>query len=391
MSTTLIANTIRLGLDVYGNHLVGSYVELNPELNVYFDCNSYAADRKTRIGRLSIGIDLDGELANTFEDAGTISLGLTLSSDTVVVSQVVTDATISLGVDLQMNSMGVVTIPSVTNWVMWSKIGDWDFVKDHSNEAGDRPMSWPGQIYRMLKLNQSVIVYGKNGISVMRPKDVYWSEEQIFAKGTMGKQAQINIMDKLHFFLDTDGCLWQLSEGFKRLGYEEYFSSMTAPVISYEARYEYLYITDGTDGYVYSIRDDSLTEGSPYITGIIERDEVRYVVASDVLSDTVATFTTGIFDFETRKEKTIFNLELGFSTTKTVQVAIMYRTNQAGSFSTTPWATVTQRGIAYLPCYGVDFKFKFSVASYEDFSLEFFKINGVIHGFSFLDSLRKER
>jgi len=89
----------------------------------------------------------------------------------------------------------------------------------------------------------------------------------------------------------------------------------------------------------------------------------------------------------TRKEKNIYQMEISTETPEEMEVAINYRTRNDKDFTITPWMQVTPRGIAYLPCYGIEFQFKFRLTNYDTINLDQFKINGQIHGFSFLDTI----
>jgi hypothetical protein len=363
---------------------------IDPFLNTYFNCDNYITGTSTRQGRLTIAVELSADLGDTWHSAETLSAGVALSGE-VAESTVFEAGRLSVGVNLKVTSYSVYLDTAKTNWVKWSKIGSLDFTQDHSNVAGQRPMDWSGNVYAILRLRSSLIIYGANGISVMSPKDVFWNYETIFKLGTKGRHAQISIADQTHYFIDSSGYLWKLGETFERLGYKEFLSTLVSPVMSYDPVNDYIYMCDGTRGFVYSLTSGCLSKGPVNITGFISRNGVNYTTAPAAITNPAATFTTGIYDFDTRKEKTIFNLEVGLSIAQAVQITILYRTNHASTFSSTPTVTVTHRGIAYLPCYGIDFKFKFDVPTYAAFSLDYFKVNGVIHGFSFIDSLRKER
>jgi len=244
---------------------------LDPFLNTYVNCNNLLSDGETRLGRLFVNVGLSGDFAGTVVSAGRLSVNLSLSgsesTDTVV------DAgRLAVNVTLKFAQSNVVVGVAKTNWVKWSKIGSFDFTQDHSNVAGERPMDWSGNIYAIHKLGSGLVIYGANGISMMKPKDVFWDYKTVFTKGTKGKHAQINLKDQEHYFVDTEGYLWSLGEGFKRLGYREFLSTLSSPVISYDEKNEMLYLCDGTRGFIYSLTDGCLTKGPVNITGCIYRN-----------------------------------------------------------------------------------------------------------------------
>jgi hypothetical protein len=167
---------------------------------------------------------------------------------------------------------------------------------------------------------------------------------------------------------------------------------MTTLILSYDNENDLLYLCDGTNGYVYNPNLRSMVKGAPNVSGIHYSDGTTYVVAPAAVTVPAFSMKTAVVDFENRKEKTIFSVEIGTTLTVAIQVRIHWRELHTDSFSQTPWATFTDRGFAYLPCYGVDFQFELSAASAQALKqIDYIKINGVLHGFSYLDTSQSER
>ncbi len=272
------------------------------------------------------------------------------------------------------------------NWVWWSKIGDLSFTMDRSNESGRRPMPWSGDVYDIRQLDNHVIVYGSNGISKMQPSGVHWGLKPIFTLGTKGKLASTGD-DLMHWFVDTTGELWSYDGQFHYHGWKEYLAELGEISVNYDAAEKLVYICDGETGYVYSITDQSLGEGPSNVAGIFYRDNITYVTAPEPIVMPLFDLCTDIYDMGTRKEKTIFNIEVGVDVNVSLQASIDYRVNHKDIFTSLPWFPVTERGVAHINCYGVEFKFRVRALNYEYFELDYMKVNGVIAGFSFLDTI----
>lgn len=367
----------------------------NPDLDLTYDCLGPDRFGVYNQGVLSFSPEISGSWLNILISPDPIAFDTSISGTWVqgVVIDVSDSSYGPLAFNFTLPDLGSandITIePSKVSWIKWSKIGRLDFTIDQTNSAGERPMEWSGTINDIRKLNNQVIVYGSNGIAIMKPVKNTFAYRIISKIGTKGKNAQCGNEDK-HWFINTQGDFYELSEGLTKLGYKEFFTSLDNPVLSLDEKNELLYICDGISGYVYSYKDNSLGTGPSNITGYGYKDGVEYITAPGAITIPTISFTTNTYDFGTRKEKTIQNIEISTNVSKVMSAAINYRVANNSSFVSTPWVNFTQRGIAYLPCYGIEFQFKFLMAEYESFSIDQFKVNGIIHGFSFLDTVRKE-
>jgi hypothetical protein len=272
------------------------------------------------------------------------------------------------------------------NWVWWSKIGEMTFEEDRSNEAGKRPMEWSGDVYDIRKFDDHVIVYGAGGISKLKASGVNWGLKTIFKVGIKSKLASTGT-ELLHWFVDATGDLWSYDGQFKLHGWKEYLDPLGDVVLNYDAAEKLLYICDGTSGYVYSVENDSLCAGPINVAGIHYKDNVTYITAPAAIEIPLFALCTDIYDMGTRKEKTIFNIEVGTNVDVILQAAVDFRVHRENIFTSLPWVPVTTRGIAYIPCYGVEFKFRLRALTYAYFELDYMKVNGVIQGYSFLDTV----
>jgi hypothetical protein len=273
------------------------------------------------------------------------------------------------------------------NWVKWSNIGSLNFDIWKDNVAGERPVDWKGWTYAIKKLANKVVVYGQNGISLLTPVNNFWGMSTVSRVGLLQRGAVCG-NDFVHFFIDKKGRLCRLDEQTEMLGYEEYLASLgPSLVMSYDEYNQLIYICDGNVGYVYSTRSKSLGEGPENITGAGYQDGTLYLTASET-TVTIEPFEicTDIYDFGSRKNKSVVDIDVGTNVSQTLYAAIDYRLSEAASFASTPWVRVNPNGKASLPCFGVEFRFKFKVLAYEQFDLDYLRVNGVVHNYSYLDT-----
>ena len=344
-------------------------------------------------GPIELTLTSHGEMLNQHVTAGPITLTISLlgsmgSSVTIVAGPI--DLTMSI-----ISSYFVVE-PSagwdsgwMTNWVWWSKIGYADFTVDHSNVSGRRPMDWKGTVYEIIKLNDTVVVYGSNGVTVMKPSEVHWGMRTISKIGIPNKSAAIGT-DTMHFFVDNEFVLWMLtSEGLKRLDYSEYLETMTTHILTLDLELNLLYICDGEIGFVYSIRSNSFGLGPGVVTGLGSQDSLLYVTSSEEIVYPKFSICTDIYDLGTRKPKTIEQIEVGTEIGNKLQVMIETRVDNRKSFMKSQWRLLNPSGVAYLACYGYEFKFHLRSYIKEYVELDYMKISGVVHGSDYLDTYRE--
>jgi len=270
------------------------------------------------------------------------------------------------------------------NWLKWSDIGSLDFTIGMSNVAGERPLDWSGWIYEIKKLENKVAVYGENGVSILTPTNKYYGLATIHRTGLYSQRSVVGT-DEVHYFIDKNGQMWRLKDDLMLLDYSEFFSLMSDIVMSYDVLNNLIYICDGTYGYIYSPRTNSLGGGPVNITGVGTKDGELYVTSAGELAIPTFELWTDIYDMGTRKFKTIRSIEVGTDLTENMEASINYRVSNRVAFSSLDWCPVTLEGVSSLPCYGLEFRFGLRVLNYEYFEIDYLKINGLIHNYSYTE------
>lgn len=352
-------------------------------------------------GNLDLTLELFGELISASFNTSVLEVELSLLGK-LVVGQLISveplELVLSIGTSgsfIGGTAHGGFSGPTIgalsgkANWVKWSKIGHLNFDIDQTNVAGERPLDWKGDIYDMMRLGpKTIVAYGQNGITTLIPIELSYGIETIYRLGTIGKGAVAGTQDE-HYFIDSKNRLFQLTQkGLKLIDYSEFIETLTNPRLYYDKEFGLLYICDGVKGFVYSSRFESFGSGPVNITGIGVQNGDRFSIAPSLIITPKFHIRTDIYDLGTRKPKTIQTIEIGSNQTDDLFTQVETRVSNKCDFINTPWVLVNQTGIAYIPCYGLEFRFH--IASYinEYIKIDYVKIAGQIHQFSSLESIQ---
>ena len=272
------------------------------------------------------------------------------------------------------------TEPYKQNFAKWSRIGEMDYTVGFDEESNEMPLGWKGWVYDIIRLGNRAIYYGENGISALTPSGRYWGmrENPLYRIGLAGKQAVCGD-DNIHYFIDNKGQMFSLGEGLTLLDYSEYLANMTNPVMSYDKENGFIYICDGEYGFIYNTRTGSLGEGPNNITGIGSQGGTLYVAAPAAIStDPIGTWTDTI-DLGNRHGKSIHSMEISTDLSETLYVALRHRRDKSASWTQTRWYTVDQRGMVFIPVYGVEFQLGLRLSTYEYVEFDQINVNHTVH------------
>jgi hypothetical protein len=379
MAISVTADPIEISLSIYSTRSTYPPAPVNPLLNQDFDCNEDSDNPD--IPEISLG--LTGVWLNKGIVADPITI--TLSIPSIFVPGILIDAS-PISIEASFKDADIVTEVTRKNWIKWSGIGNIDFTIGRDNVAGERPLDWPGWIYDLRKLGNKVIAYGENGVSILTPSDKYYGLETIYRIGLHSPQA-VTGTDAVHYFIDRKGQLWKLEKTLELLDYSEFFSTLGDLIMSYDVENDLIYICDGTSGYIYSPKSRSLGSGPVNVTGIGTKDGALYVASAGTILTPTFELCTDIYDMGTRRFKTIQSIDVGTDLTETMEASIDYRVSNRVAFSSLNWTPVSLEGVAPLYCYGLEFRFRLRVQTYEYFELDYFKINGLIHNYSYTEHM----
>ena len=269
--------------------------------------------------------------------------------------------------------------PSRANWVKWSAIGALNFEITRSNVAGERPLDWKGTVWALKWLGDKIVAYGENGVSLLIPIDVKYGLKTIYHTGLYGKQAVVDIGDA-HYFIDSVGQLLKLDPTRKLIGYAEYLRELTSSVVmSWDSQDRLIFICDGLRGFVFDPETSSLCRGPINVSGIGYQNGQRYVVGPEVINTPNLEFTTDIYDFGGRFGKHITSIEVGVDTIGydiELEMAVEYRLNKSEAFIQTSWVPLDNCGIAFINCFGYEFRFHLRASGAAQFHIDYLTIKG---------------
>jgi len=377
MAIDISADAFVISIGISGAYRSWIYVERNPDLDITYDCLGYDSNGDPNQGILVNTPNISGDWIGIGLIAESLSISPTITGSFIEGTLVDSDV-FSISPKI---SADVDFAPIKTSWIQWSNIGALDFTIGQDNIAGTRPMDWAGFIFAIKKLRDKVIVYGSNGVSLLKPSGVFYGLETILRIGLLGRYA-ITGDDQIHYFVDVTGVLWSISDQLIRIGYAEYLSTLSNPVMSMDLEERLVYICDADQGYVFSIDHQSLGECSAAITGFCNKDGISYPVSPNTIVNPVFEIATDIIDMGTRKFKTIRYVEYSTNLTKNLLASISFRSNHNTSFSNTGWKKVTFEGISHIRCYGIEFIFRLKSSALDSFALDSMKINGIIHRYN---------
>jgi hypothetical protein len=345
-------------------------------------------DQSLAAGPVEIEFEILGEHLHQWISCGSIDIEFEIVGSQQFSTFVIDCG--SIDITITLHSSGYIVDGVRMNWVQWSQIGYLNFTIGQDNVAGERPTDWKGWVYCIMKLGDKVVVYGENGVSLFLPKGKSYGMQTIQRIGLLGKNA-VTGTENRHFFVNVLGELFKLTDSLEKLDYKEYLSVMVDPVLTYDAEKGLVYICDGTYGYVYNDVNKSLGQGPVNVTGISAQDGTLYVVAPTTITVPTLDICTDVYDLGSRKPKTIHWLEIGTDMTEHLEASVDYRVGNRDSFKQIGWHLVNPSGMAYPKCYGVEFRFRVRSFIYEYIEIDYIKVGGGIHNFSYRDTLSGRR
>lgn len=233
------------------------------------------------------------------------------------------------------------------NSVVWSEVNQFSFTPSRTNVAGYAPnMPWNGVVMKVRKLGDSVMVYGDNGIAMLRPVENMFGVVKVANYGIAGYGA-VGGNDQVHVAVCSDGYLRRFTQdGITTLGYKEFMSLMTAAniAVSYEPVDNEFYISDGVYGYL--LTTSGLCQIYQLVTSIAQYSGVGYGIYDEDTDNKEWRVVTDVIDAGFRSMKGVTNIELGYQGDEEAYVAVDYRYDKTDSFTRSGWFLTNPEGWA---------------------------------------------
>ena len=263
-----------------------------------------------------------------------------------------------------------------TNYIAWGKIGEAKFALDRMNESGYRRMDWIGSVLTVKQLGNMAVVYGDNGMSVIKPvasPAATFGLKNLLSIGLRAKGAVAGD-EHQHCFVGSDNYLYRITADLKleKLGYQEYMEGLDDNLImSFNSGRQEFHISDETTCYLMS----------PYgLSGVHQRPTSLFYNAGTLEGvfldgvDPEFNMLTDRIDLGVRGRKTIQSIELGCQGTGTFSVAVDYRDDSSAAFGQTDFVEVNNHKQVHLPISGTEFRVAVKCTEYEDTQLSYVKV-----------------
>lgn len=262
--------------------------------------------------------------------------------------------------------------------VIWSDIGSADFTPNTQNIAGYMKMPWYGEVYQVLPLYNSVVVYGENGIVELYKHEQTFGLRMLSRVGLASRYSVAGSRHE-HVFVDAHGYLWKMEMTSaagrpiiivpKLLGYKEWMTDMTAAniVATYDDGEQETYISDGTMTFLLARKGLGTISQCP--TTVVNVDGADYGVFT-TLTDGTMRLVTDLFDFNNRAIKYLSVVEVG-GEGQQFSVAVDYRYNVADSWVRTSAVRCDPRGVATVSVAGVEFRLVITAAAFTNVFIDY--------------------
>ncbi len=222
------------------------------------------------------------------------------------------------------------------------------------NQFGWKRLDHQGDVLRIVPLDDSLIVYGSNGVTQMFPVDSPYPTfgfRKLLDYGINSRSSVINANGR-HIFLTKGGVLREFTKdgGVKRLGFSEFFTSMDGNdvVLSYAPEEEErgdVIISDGSTSFLLT-DENKLCEISKLYTSSAFIDSTSVGIFEDTSVNSFELITDAL-SFNTAARKTVTSVEVTGTDTTEMTAALDYSLTKAQSFSRTGFKKSNLEGISY--------------------------------------------
>ena len=251
---------------------------------------------------------------------------------------------VATGVDNKYSQWGL-------NTVAWAQIGrfDFDYGSETSKTAGFMHMPWDGTVLKLTKLGNYVVVYGTNGMAMLRPISEPVSGYGLIPLSMPGIRSGFHCAgdSTLQGFVDVYGYWWTVTQDgkFTRWGYKEFLSQLSDPFkVTFDQTLQRFFISDGSTCYVFNQYGMATVRQQVTSCGPGSDGEVVGICGSN--DDYDVRVITDVMDYGTRGLKTITTMEAGIDVdaTSAVKLAVDYRYDKRLDFTRSDWNLTNKRG-----------------------------------------------
>ena len=255
------------------------------------------------------------------------------------------------------------------NWIMWSTLGGGDidlpFALEMSLLSGYKQTELKtaildavrnkqigfikvpsSEIRKIMALGDRVMVYSDNHVGFIAPEGDEYRYQELAQVGLMSRA--VGGSDLEHIFLEQGKGLWRLSaSNFQPfyLGFQEYLSGLTNPVVSYHRSEDDYYISDASNGFI--LTRTGLGKTKYRLLSVYDSSTQPLAGSWDTTTATDIDIVTHDLDMKRRAHKTLQTVEVGLSGLTGTKVGVEYRYSKADSFTRTTTILLNTEGVAF--------------------------------------------
>ena len=230
------------------------------------------------------------------------------------------------------------------DWVAWSKIGQLSFALDRTNTGGYAPVYGADRVLAVKSLGSSVVAYGAMAIGLLTPYETGYGLKQAMPVGISNRGAVVKA-ENGHYAVLTTGDLVRITEeGISFLGYKEFLSGLSMPVLTHDRLNRTIYISGSAEHYTYSLTHSVLTgpHNGVGIVGYHNNSTLKFV---PMLSEPSHNLVTDAIGFDRPGHKTMKWIELFGTIPAGTSIRVRYATAADGAVYFGPVKTVPPIGV----------------------------------------------
>jgi len=226
------------------------------------------------------------------------------------------------------------------------------------NDMGFMPMPWEGDVYVVKELGGNVVIYGRNGISAIKPVSepaptfglVELHDFGIHSRAAVGGDV------RQHIFIDSKGQIWRLRADLSTelLDYSEFIQPILSDNIgvTYDPNTQEFYI--GSDSKGYLLGPQGMTEIHQLVTSIINEDGKKGIFEDTLV--TTGTIISNIITIGNNSTNTITSIEVDGLYQSGTTVAIDYRYARDAAFIRSRFVGLNKIGWVRFNFSGLEFR-----------------------------------
>jgi len=206
---------------------------------------------------------------------------------------------------------------------------------------------WEGVIYSMKSLGKDMMIYGSEGIGVLRQVDTNIYYPELLLNIGLASGSAVAGDNRKHVFLDSRGWLRTVTPG-PQIGerrFQEHLSGLLGEdmVISHDDIRHEFYLADNDEGYLLT-KEDRLCKTRYQILSVISQANDLYATYIDG-GNAKFIFESGEIDLDTRGNKTLEAVEISKKTLTNVSSQVFFKSLGGTTWGNTSAVDFTAAGI----------------------------------------------